>query len=81
MLHREKVKCYMMSDYSPFLDVRSLQYNNLCCEYFIVYFSASCMHRYIVHARVSMVFVCMESSSTQEPLYGRHHWDPAVCPV
>ena len=45
-----------------------IQYNNLCCEYFIVCFFTSCMCRYIVHACVPVVFVCMESSSTVEPL-------------
>ena len=46
----------------------SFQYHNLCYEYFIVYFFASCMYRYILHACVPVVFVCMESSSTVEPL-------------
>ena len=45
-----------------------IQYNILCCEYFIVCFFTSCMCRYIVHACVPVVFVCMESSSTVEPL-------------
>ena len=52
-----------------------------CMSILIDYFFASCMYRCIVHACVPVVFVCMESSSTVEPLYGRHHWDPAVCPV
>ena len=52
-----------------------------CISILIVYFFTSCMYRYIVHARVPVVFVCMKSSSTVKPLYGRHHWDPAVCPV
>ena len=80
VLHRKKVKCYMMSDYSPLLDVGSLQYNNLCCEYFIVYFFTSCMHRYIVHD-VFQVCLCAYNCQVQWNHSNGHHWDPAVCPV
>ena len=54
LLHREKVKCYMMSNL--WWVIRSWQYKNLCCGYFIVHFFPSCMFRYIVH---DMFQVCL----------------------
>ena len=71
LLHREKGKCYIMSNL--WWVIRSWQYENLCCECFIVHFFTSCMFRYIRSAwHVPGVFVCMESSNV-EPLYNGHH--------
>ena len=72
----KKHKWYLISDHH-FLIWDCI----ITCGVDILLSVAFCMYRYIVQADVPVVFVCMESSIMVEPLYSRHHWDPAICPV
>ena len=65
MLHREKVKCYLTSDYSLFLDLLRKAFSIITCAV-----NFYCLFLHILHAQIQhacMVFMCIEFSITVEP--------------